>query len=121
MLFRSGDIALQKVAIALKSSLQRAGDFYFRFGGEEFCFFYRAKSQAETEIVTEQIRTAVEQLAITHKENSASKVLTISLGVIFMPKVTNEGLDNMIKQADALLYKAKDRGRNQSVIKSLTL
>ncbi len=116
-----GDIALQKVAIALKSSLQRAGDFYFRFGGEEFCFFYRAKSQAETEIVTEQIRTAVEQLAITHKENSASKVLTISLGVIFMPKVTNEGLDNMIKQADALLYKAKDRGRNQSVIKSLTL
>ncbi len=115
-----GDIALQKVANALKSTLQRAGDFYFRFGGEEFCFLFRAKSQTEAEVVAEHIRAAVEQLAIAHQGNIAEKVLTISLGVVFVPKVTNEGLDYMIKEADDLLYKAKDRGRNQSVVLTLT-
>lgn len=115
-----GDIALQKVANALKNTLQRAGDFYFRFGGEEFCFLFRAKSQAEAEVVAEHIRAAVEQLAITHRENIAENVITISLGVVFVPKVTNEGLDYMIKEADDLLYKAKDRGRNQSVVTVLT-
>ncbi len=115
-----GDLSLQKVVGALRSSLQRAGDFYFRFGGEEFCFFCSAKSLQEAKINGERIRAAVEQLKIEHCENTASHVLTISLGVAFLPKATTEYLDYMIKQADALLYEAKDKGRNKCITVALT-
>jgi len=110
---------LQKVAGALKSSLQRAGDFYFRFGGEEFCFLFNAPSLIEAKAIGERIRTAIEQLEIEHRENSVSRFVTISLGVAFLPKTTAEDLDYMIKQADDLLYEAKDKGRNQCVATAL--
>jgi|GEM_PF-1494023 len=115
-----GDLALQKVAGALKTALQRAGDFYFRFGGEEFCFMCNATTLTEAEETGERIRAAVEQLAIEHRENSASPVVTISLGVAFLPEATTENLDYMIKHADNLLYEAKDNGRNQCIAVALT-
>jgi len=115
-----GDMALQKVAGALKRSLQRAGDFYFRFGGEEFCFLFNASSLTEVKETGERIRVSVEQLEIEHIENTASHFVTISLGVVFLTKVTTENLDYMIKQADDLLYEAKNNGRNQCVAVSLT-
>jgi diguanylate cyclase (GGDEF)-like protein len=117
---QEGDIALQKVAQSLKNTLQRAGDFYFRFGGEEFCFLCRVTSQAEAEVIAEHIRAAIEQLAIAHRESNASSVLTGSLGVIFIPEVTNDELGYAIKQADDLLYQAKAKGRNQCVVMAPT-
>ncbi len=118
---QEGDLALQKVAGALESSLQRAGDFYFRFGGEEFCFLINAPSLVEAKATGERIRKAVERLEIEHRENSVSRFVTISLGVAFYPEVTTENLDDMIKQADDLLYKAKENGRNQCVAVDQTL
>ena len=117
---QEGDLALQKVAGALKSSLQRAGDFYFRFGGEEFCFLFGTESLTEAKAIGESIRAAVEQLEIEHRRNTVSHFITISLGVAFLPEVTTEDLDYMIKQADDLLYKAKDKGRNQCIAEALT-
>ena len=114
-----GDLALKKVAGALKSSLQRAGDFYFRFGGEEFCFLFSVPSLTKTKEISECIRAAVEQLEIEHRKNSVSRFITISLGVAFLPKTTTEDLNYMIKQADTLLYKAKSKGRNQCVVAAL--
>ncbi len=117
---QEGDLALQKVASALKSSLQRPGDFYFRFGGEEFCFLFNAQSLVEAKAIGERIRKAIEQLELEHRENSVSRFVTISLGVAFLSETTTEDLDYMIKQADDLLYEAKDSGRNQCVAVALT-
>ncbi len=110
-----GDLALQKVAEALKCSLQRGGDYYFRFGGEEFCFFFNAPALAEVIEIGERVRAAVEDLKIEHRENTASPFLTISIGIAYLPQVTDENLDYLIKQSDDRLYEAKDKGRNQCV------
>ncbi|MCP4487443.1 MAG: diguanylate cyclase [Gammaproteobacteria bacterium] len=115
-----GDFALQQIASALQSSLQRADDYCFRFGGEEFCFMFHAKSIAEVKTVGERIRATVERLKIKHRENSVSHFVTISLGVAFLPKVTNESLGYMTKQADNLLYQAKETGRNKCVAVDLS-
>lgn len=80
---------------------------------------FNAPSLAETKIIGERIRAAVEQLEIEHRENTASHVLTISLGIAFLSKVTIEDLDYMIKQADGLLYEAKNKGRNQCIAVAL--
>jgi len=114
-----GDIALRQVAYVLKRSLQRAGDFCFRFGGEEFCFLFRASSLMETKIIGERIRVAIEQLEIEHRENTACPHVTVSLGIAFLPRASSESLDYMIKQADKLLYEAKDNGRNQCIALAL--
>lgn len=114
-----GDIALQKVAGALRESLKRSGDFYFRFGGEEFCILFRASSLQEAEGIGEKVRKAVEQLKIEHKENMDYKVVTISAGVVFLSEITNENLDYVLKHADNLLYMAKDSGRNKMYCRKL--
>ncbi len=114
-----GDIALQKVAGALRESLQRAGDFYFRFGGEEFCILFRASSLQETESIGERVRKAVEQLKIEHKGNMDYGVVTISIGVVFLPEITDENMDYILEHADNLLYMAKDSGRNKSITANL--
>lgn len=115
-----GDIALQKVAGILESSLHRAGDYYFRFGGEEFCFLFSTQSLAEVEMMGERIRVTIEQLEIQHLKNNVSPFLTASIGLVFVPNITNEDLVSMIKVSDDLLYKAKDNGRNQCTIATIT-
>ncbi len=114
-----GDIALQKVAVALRDSLQRSGDFYFRFGGEEFCILFKASSLQEAESIGERVRKAVEQLKIEHKENLDFGVVTISAGVVFLSEITDENLDYVLKHADNLLYMAKDSGRNKCIAENL--
>ncbi|MDM8547653.1 GGDEF domain-containing protein [Candidatus Venteria ishoeyi] len=114
-----GDLALQQVAGALKRSLQRAEDFYFRFGGEEFCILSRAASLTEAKNIGERIRATIEQCNIEHRENTVSPVVTVSLGIVFVPNVTTENLDGMIKQADERLYEAKNKGRNQCIAVTL--
>ena len=37
---QAGDEVIRQVAATMKSCLQRATDFLFRIGGEEFCFFF---------------------------------------------------------------------------------
>ncbi len=112
---QEGDLALQNVAEAIKNSLKRPSDYFFRFGGEEFCFLVGAASLSEAEKVGEIVRAAVEQLQIEHRENSVIPFVTISLGVAYLPKIANEDLDFLIKQSDQALYEAKDQGRNRCV------
>ena len=107
-----GDSTLQSVANSLISTLQRGSDFYFRYGGEEFCFLVTAVTQSEVESLVENIRKSIENLAITHDKNLPYRVVTASIGTVFLPIVENETLDLRIKNADMMLYAAKDNGRN---------
>jgi diguanylate cyclase (GGDEF)-like protein len=111
-----GDTALKSVAKALKDTLKRGTDFYFRFGGEEFCFFFKANSIEEVTVVSELMRSAIEKLQIPHSASQVSDVLTASIGVTYSDNMNNIKLDSMIKQADDLLCKSKKNGRNQVTI-----
>ena len=107
-----GDSALKKVAECIGKVMQRGGDFYFRYGGEEFCFMFNAKSQKEVVDVVDNIRLAIEKSGIRHEENIPYKVVTASIGAIYMPTVYKTYFDFWIKNADMMLYEAKDNGRN---------
>ena len=110
---QKGDVALQAVAKALKGCMQRGSDYYFRYGGEEFCFFFNAQNQSEVETTVEKIRLAIEKLGLEHIKNRPSGVVTVSIGVVLISEVDAEDLDFMIKAADKQLYIAKDNGRNR--------
>ena len=109
---QEGDYALIKVANSLKQSLKRENDFIFRLGGEEFGLLYFVEEQNEGMKIANKVRENIEQLKISHSKNSASQYITISCG-LFIYSGENENVESIYKKADALLYKAKQNGRNQ--------
>jgi diguanylate cyclase (GGDEF)-like protein/PAS domain S-box-containing protein len=108
-----GDEALIKVATALKKSLNRVDDYCFRLGGEEFGVIYRSKSSENSLIFANRIKQNIENLKIEHKSNSASDYITISSGLITKNPANQIDKDIVYKDADNLLYKAKELGRNR--------
>ena len=67
-------------------------------------------------IVAEQIRNAILELNIPHQNSEISDTVTISLGVTSLLPCFAQKSTILIKQADMALYRAKNEGRNRSVI-----
>ncbi len=103
---QAGDAALVTVARALDRTA-RAGDRACRIGGEEFALLLPGADAAAAAVVAERIRTAIANAA------TPAGPVTVSLGVAS----TGPGgdVDDLVREADANLYAAKERGRNRVV------
>ena len=110
---QSGDNTLIAVANNLQKSLHRADDMVFRLGGEEFGVLCNNMDKEKALAFANKLRTDIEDLKIEHTQNSVSKYVTISMGLIVVePYITCE-MSNIYKCADEALYYAKKNGRNQ--------
>ncbi len=108
-----GDEVLQKVAKVFTDLTKRLGDYCFRIGGEEFCIMYVTNDKEGAVALLQNIIKAVENLKIKHEKNEASKYVTISAGLICEKSKDAKDLHSLFYDADKLLYKAKENGRNQ--------
>ncbi|MEA1917845.1 MAG: diguanylate cyclase [Campylobacterota bacterium] len=116
---KMGDNVLVAISKTLKESLSRASDYAFRLGGEEFgILVYDTDLDGFTQLI-ESIRCSIEALHVEHTSSTASSYVTASFGgVVFHPtKISSE--DVAYKTADNLLYKAKESGRNISIVKKV--
>lgn len=109
---QKGDEVLIKVANSIKDSLNRADDYCFRLGGEEFGVIFQTDSREKAIRFTHKIKDNIENLQIEHLQNSASKFITVSMGLICQHAREIKNGDEIYKQADDYLYKAKEEGRN---------
>jgi diguanylate cyclase (GGDEF)-like protein len=104
-----GNQLLQLVAKRLRRCV-RDGDTVGRMGGDEFTVLLpEIKDESDARRVAEKIRGEfVEPFAIGDRR----LFVTASVGVALYPK---DGLDSLtlLKNADAAMYRAKDRGRDQ--------
>jgi len=107
----AGDEALQKVALCLRSALRRELDLPVRLGGEEFGVLLQGVNAEQARLVAEQIRAALQEMAITHIANRPLGVMTMSLGVAVVSDADNA--TTLFHRADAALYQAKAQGRNR--------
>ena len=116
---QDGDTALIATAKALNSMMKRPNDFAFRIGGEEFGLLFDAKNLDDAVSFANLARETVEALKINHSGNSASKFLTISMGMFFF-NPEKDSLDikeeEIYNKADKALYEAKESGRNKLVV-----
>ncbi|MDX1738022.1 MAG: diguanylate cyclase [Alphaproteobacteria bacterium] len=110
-----GDRALEKIGACLRLSCRRPADYAFRLGGEEFGILSLEESEEAGLLFAEKIRKSIEDLAIPHKYNSNTDVVTVSLGVVSKIVSPSDTLDGILKLADDRLYKAKQSGRNMVV------
>ncbi len=110
---QSGDETLVKVAKAIKESLNRADDYCFRIGGEEFGVIFKADTKEEAFAFSNKIKENIENQKIEHSSSKISPYLTVSMGLICKNANDIDNFYEVYKQGDDLLYKAKELGRNR--------
>ncbi len=106
-----GDIVLEQFARLAETACRPAG-FAARLGGEEFLLVLPGENP-------EQARRTCEQLVETVRRHPWARVVgdlpvTVSVGVTTAP-ATPGTVNDLLSEADRLLYSAKDGGRDQVV------
>ena len=107
-----GDDVLIKVASCIKKSLNRANDYCFRLGGEEFGIVFTIERQEQANMFANTIKQNIENLQIPHSKNDVSSYITGSMGLMCINAKDIQNDAQIYKDADDLLYKAKKSGRN---------
>ncbi|MEA5620569.1 diguanylate cyclase [Cronbergia sp. UHCC 0137] len=111
-----GDECLIKIAQAVEQMVCRSTDLLARYGGEEFVVILPDTDIEGAIAVGDRIHLAVKKLAIPHQASKVSDIITISLGLAVLLPSSETSPADLINQADQALYRAKQQGRNQSVI-----
>ena len=111
----AGDSCLQKIAHTIRDSLRRAGNFVARYGGEEFSVILPGTNTEKAYLFAESLREKIENLKIEHKDSTASKNVTVSMGISTTVPKKDSTQDKLMSLADKALYKAKQGGRNRVV------
>ncbi|MGM0370806.1 MAG: diguanylate cyclase [Bacillota bacterium] len=105
---QAGDYILRELAVELKE-LTRESDLLARYGGEEFVIIVSEITESEIKQLGERINSQVRAMRLEYDENSFQ--ITISIGgSIYEAGKTKEQL---IKEADQALYRAKEEGKDQ--------
>jgi two-component system cell cycle response regulator len=112
-----GDSVLRQVAARMRASVRRY-DAVGRYGGEEFLIVLPGCGLPGGIIQAERIRDAIG--AETFPAGHIDIALTCSLGAAcaFPPPVQHA--DDLVREADAALYRAKYNGRNRVVAAALS-
>ena len=100
----AGDQALIRLCEVLRLHT-RSSDRIFRYGGEEFAVIANGAALDAASLLAEGLRAAVDAACLVD-----GHPLTISIGVAFMDK--HSAPADWLKQADNMLYAAKQGGRN---------
>jgi diguanylate cyclase (GGDEF)-like protein len=103
-----GDRVLRRFAQILMRSARRA-DLVFRYGGEEFLAVLVEQDITAATRFAERVRVAT--AAIDDMQPVPPATITVSAGAVM--RNPGEPLDDVIARADALLYRAKNNGRNR--------
>lgn len=112
----AGDEVLKSLATSLRYSMQRADDYCFRLGGEEFGIVFKGMSHDVAKILIERMRQNIEELHIKHENSAVNKYITASFGLVVKDADSVKSENELYKEADTLLYEAKEAGRNRVVI-----
>ncbi len=99
----AGDLVLRRIAHLLRQSL-RAKDILARWGGDEFAVLMPSTRKERAIAVAERLKKAVEDLEVVVEGKKVS--LSFSYGVV-ESEDRFSSLEEMIKEADDLMYKQK--------------
>lgn len=111
----AGDVCLKKVADVLQCHTQCGGQFAARIGGEEFAVVAFGLDAAQVALLAQRIVQAMADMHLPHPASPLGYV-TVSMGASTCTPCSEHGHEQLIHQADAALYRAKQEGRNRCVV-----
>jgi two-component system cell cycle response regulator len=106
---QEGDMVLERAADVFRDQL-RCYDTPVRFGGDEFVAVLPEASLTDARTVAERIRKALDQITFSGKLEKLR--ITASMGFAVCPGEGIKTTEELIREADKALYRAKARGRN---------
>jgi len=112
---QAGDDALRLISDALVNSKRGTRDLVARYGGEEFAIILPGADVGIARQTAWTVCQALEAQQLPHVE-SPFGVLTASIGVAALVPANGDAPSLLLKRADAALYEAKRRGRNQVAV-----
>lgn len=110
-----GDEVIRAVAQASLEILNRPFDSIARYGGEEFVITLPETDSKGAMRVAERIRQNIMDLDLSSLVGYKRR-LTVSIGVTSRKVQRPDIAEQLIKEADNALYRAKQNGRNKSVL-----
>lgn len=111
---QAGDNVLKLIAKKLDELCKRSSDFAFRLGGEEFAMIYSAEDKEKSIQFANIVLDNIQDLKIEHKYSNIKPYITVSIGLV-CKYVDEISCEEIYKEADDLLYKAKRNGKNQVI------
>ncbi len=129
-----GDQVLRLVGSFFRKSVGNYGTVY-RYGGEEFCVVFENFSVQQVHKLLDQIRNSMASRKFHVRRGDKERIqtnwvqrgrlgskgktarVTVSIGASDRHPLRDVDPEQVLKEADTALYKAKDRGRNRVVIK----
>ena len=107
----AGDELLRRIGAVLRAYAQEHGIDIGRIGGEEFLAVWQETDAGCCERVAEELRRAIERMAIPHAGAAEHGRVTVSAGLCLLPCAQAQGA---YFYADKALYRAKEAGKNCS-------
>jgi len=109
----AGDLLLNELGRFLQSHIRRE-DIACRYGGEEFTLIMPDATLEHAQQRAEDLRQVVKQLHVHDGDRSYTGV-TLSLGVAAYPQ-HGRNMETVLRVADAALYRAKQEGRDRTMV-----
>lgn len=109
-----GDAVLSEAIHRISQHL-RPLDLIVRMGGEEFAVLMPETLYAAALAVAERLRSVVAEQPFVMEDMNISLPVTVSLGVATLDPAQDKDPYELLKRADAALYRAKAEGRNRVV------
>ena len=110
---QAGDECLRQVAAALQQGSKRPGDLVARYGGEEFACLLPDTPLAGALAFARQLGARRGGTGPRARRSAVADVVTVSVGACTKPFDAAGTAAALLREADAQLYLAKSRGRNQ--------
>lgn len=107
----AGDAVLRSFASLLLRRFRKA-DIITRYGGEEFLILMPFTGKIEAGKIIDELR----KIFVSEEFKSDGKVFNVSFSAGIASIEGAYNIDELIKTADAALYKAKKNGRNRTII-----
>lgn len=108
----AGDECLRKIGELLVGLTKRSGELAARYGGEEFVLMFPSM---DGETAEQQAQRLLDRMAVLALKNPDSDrpFVTVSIGIAVGAPNAETCVEQLLRQADAALYKAKANGRNR--------
>lgn len=107
----AGDAILREMGQVVRNSIREV-DFAARYGGEEFAVVLPYVHRDNAIVVAERIHRALTSHDYLRNESIELGNPTVSMGIAVFPEDASDKAD-LIIQADSMLYRAKQDGKNQ--------
>lgn len=104
---------LRRVGAMLSQRLQRGSDVAAHLGKGEFVLVLPETDFSGGQVVAEQVRQKVEQLALAHNGSSVARVVTVSVGLATVSATQLASAADALQLAQAALARAREAGGNR--------